>query len=365
MKTRVAARMGLWALLAIACGSDSESGSSTESGGKAAQGGQARGAAGAGPVTAGTSSAAAGPSSLVGGSPWMAGAAGSSSGMAAGGHTGGATTGGSGSGGKSAGGSNPGSAGGPSTGGAANGGASSGGRATGGTGTGGVTIAGSGGRATGGAATGGTGGTTGGGAGGGGRATGGTATGGKATGGGAGTTNCTCFNSGAPVCAPTGSITYALARAASPTAQQLAAYAAITCAMDMAVAYYNCYTVITKSLAVSYDPGVPTAQANYNGSMQFGSTASMNCITAMHEISHTVGIGTQALWAPRLSGGLWTGTSANALLQSITGNAADVVHGDAMHFWPYGLNYTTEVSSTADLVNHCRLVVALRADMGL
>jgi hypothetical protein len=133
----------------------------------------------------------------------------------------------------------------------------------------------------------------------------------------------------------------------------------------MATAYYNCYTNITKSLSVSYVPSVPTADGNINGSIRFGSTGSMNCITAMHEIAHTVGIGTSSKWSSLVSNGTFTGTNATAQLRTVTGNQSDVLHADSQHFWPYGLNYTTEVSSTADLVDHCQIVVAIRRDLGM
>jgi hypothetical protein len=63
--------------------------------------------------------------------------------------------------------------------------------------------------------------------------------------------------------------------------------------------------------------------------------------------------------------GIFTGTNATNQLREITGNATDEVHGDTQHFWPYGLNYTTEVKSEADILNHCKMVVAIRKDMGM
>jgi hypothetical protein len=203
----------------------------------------------------------------------------------------------------------------------------------------------------------------------GGRASGGTATGGKATGGAAtgGTTasNCSCVSSGPPSCTPTGRVTYTLARSSSPTAAEQAAYDAISCAMDMATAYYNCHTGITKTLNVSYVPSVATADGNINGSIRFGSTGSMNCITAMHEISHTVGIGTAGSWSSLVQNGIFTGTNATAQVRAISGNQSDQVHADTQHFWPHGLNYTSEASSPTDLVNHCLMVVAIRSDLGM
>jgi hypothetical protein len=121
-------------------------------------------------------------------------------------------------------------------------------------------------------------------------------------------TNCACLAKPAPVCTPTGHLTYTLARAPSPTADQADAYNVITCAMDMAVAYYNCYADITGSVRVSYDTGVTTADGNINGSIRFGASRSyMQCATAMHEIAHTQGIGTAPQWAAHVSGGLFVG----------------------------------------------------------
>ena len=177
--------------------------------------------------------------------------------------------------------------------------------------------------------------------------------------------NCTCLSLGPPACTPTGHVSYTLAKAASPTPEQVSAYAAITCAMDGAVAYYNCNTNITKQLNVTYDPGVPTADGNINGSVRFGGRDYMECVTGMHEIAHAVGVGTAPKWSTYSAGGVFTGTNAIAQLRAITGNASDVLHSDTQHFWPYGLNYTSEAHSTADLVDHCQMVTAIRKDLGL
>lgn len=166
-------------------------------------------------------------------------------------------------------------------------------------------------------------------------------------------------------CPSAGHITYTLNKATNPTADQADAYRRITSAMDQALTTYNCYTNVTKALNVSYNPSVATADANINGSIRFGAKSTMQKITAMHEISHTLGVGTSGSWSPRISGGIWTGSAATAQLRTLTGDQAAVVHGDRQHFWPYGLNYTSEVKSDADLAIHCKLVVALRKDMGL
>jgi hypothetical protein len=226
------------------------------------------------------------------------------------------------------------------------GGAGAGEAGTGGAGAGeaGTGGAGAGEAGTGGAGTGGTGGAGAGGAGGAGE--GGAGEGGAGTG-----------------CPGTGGITYTLAKVASPTAEQQSAYDKITSAMDEALSYYNCHTSIEKRLSVSYVPSVATADGNVNGSIRFGATSSMNYITAMHEIGHTVGVGSREFGALVVDG-VFTGEAATRQLRAITGNESDVVHADTQHFWPYGLNYTTEVKTTDDLVNHCKIVVAIREDIG-
>ncbi|KYF50619.1 hypothetical protein BE04_18350 [Sorangium cellulosum] len=160
-----------------------------------------------------------------------------------------------------------------------------------------------------------------------------------------------------------GGITYTLAMAPAPTAEQQSAYAMITGAMDEALSHYNCYTSIEKSLSVSYVPSVATADGNVNGSIRFGAFSSMNYITAMHEISHTLGVGSFE-FAAMVRDGVFTGEAATRQLRAITGNESDAVHADNQHFWPYGLNYTSEVETTDDLVNHCKMVIAIREDIG-
>ena len=229
---------------------------------------------------------------------------------------------------------------------AASGGHTSGGGAAGGDGGAGGAASGSGGAGAGEAGNGGAGAGGAGGAG-----TGGA--GGAGTGGAGGAGN---------GCVGTGGITYTLATVPAPTAEQQSAYDKITSAMDEALSYYNCHTSIEKHLSVSYVPSVATADGNVNGSIRFGATSSMNYITAMHEIGHTVGVGSFEFGALVVDG-VFTGEAATRQLRAITGNGSDVVHADTQHFWPYGLNYTTEVKTTDDLVNHCKMVVAIREDI--
>ena len=308
-------------VLSAAC-SSSPTDSMTEAGG--ATGGDTAGASGSAPLPTGGAQSTGGASS-TGYAGNAAAAAGTSGAAGALGGTGGSLT---GSGGISG------------NGGRAQGGSANGGNSSGGTSGGGANTAGAGGPS-------------------GGSANGGSANGGSASGGAGGTT-----------CPGNGHLTYTLAKAASPTATEQAAYDKIKTAMDKAIGYYNCYTSITKSLNVSYVPSVATADGNINGSLRFGSnTTYMDYRTAMHEIGHTVGIGQASNWGSFLSGGLFTGTHANAQLKVINAKLSKPlypeVHADTQHFWPYGINQQSEVTGEADLIAHCQMVVAIREDLGL
>jgi len=160
-----------------------------------------------------------------------------------------------------------------------------------------------------------------------------------------------------------GNVTYTLVNVSNPTDDQIDAYNRIQSAMDKAVAFYNEYTSITKTLTVYYEPSVSTADGNINGTIRFGSNRSyMNHITAMHEIAHTVGVGTSGKWSSLIVNGVYTGPNATAAIRAITGDNNAVIKGDSAHFWPYGLNYTSEVKSEQDLINHCIIVDAMKKD---
>lgn len=137
-----------------------------------------------------------------------------------------------------------------------------------------------------------------------------------------------------------GNVTYTLAQNANPTAEESAAYARIKAAFDEAVAYYNNFTSINKTLYVTYNPGVPTADANFAGNIRVGSnTGYQRTGTALHEIAHTVGVGQHSYWTNNLiMGGVYQGVQANRLLRFMTRNPGESLKGDNIHFWPYGIN---------------------------
>lgn len=139
-------------------------------------------------------------------------------------------------------------------------------------------------------------------------------------------------------------------------------------ALDSACYYYNMYTSFTANIYVYYNAGIPTAQASYHGSIGFGPNTSYMWVgTAMHEMAHYFGSGTTNTWKNLMVGGVWQGSNAQSLCQELAG---ETLKGDnnsnPIHFWPYGINYRSEVHSSTDLVNHAKIVQAMLVeDCGL
>jgi len=158
-------------------------------------------------------------------------------------------------------------------------------------------------------------------------------------------------------------VTYTLHKSANPTADEQDAYERITAVMDSAVYIYNKYTNLSKYINVYYAPGVPTAEASSNGDLRFGENRSYMFVgTAMHEMAHTMGMGTTDAYRSMFKDGVFQGEKAQALIKEIDGPDA-VLKGDSQHFWPYGLNYASEVHSEQDLINHARVVEAMYQDI--
>ena len=159
-------------------------------------------------------------------------------------------------------------------------------------------------------------------------------------------------------------VEYVLHKVENPTADQLDAYQRITAVMDSAVYYYNTYTNLSKHINVYYAPGVPTAEASSNGDLRFGENRTYMYVgTAMHEMAHTMGIGTTTEYQNMRSNGVFLGEKAQALLKELDKNPDAELHCDAQHFWPYGLNQKSEVKSEQDLINHAKIVNAMYQDI--
>lgn len=140
-----------------------------------------------------------------------------------------------------------------------------------------------------------------------------------------------------------GAITWTLDKSSNPTDDESAAYGRIEEAMTAAVArHQRLAPSISKTIRVSYSPGVPTAEANYNGDLRFGTDAAYQTErTALHEISHTLGVGQRQAFDDRCASGDWP--TALPLLRSWDGEGT-VIECGGSHFWPYGLNFETEWS---------------------
>jgi hypothetical protein len=113
---------------------------------------------------------------------------------------------------------------------------------------------------------------------------------------------------------------------------------------------------------VYYNPGVPTAQAGYYGSIDFGGTWPNERVT-QHEMNHWMGSGTYWNWANQFSGGAWTGPKVSALMQQFDGEGAEL-RQSGVHFYPYGLNYDSEVVNNSIYMRNVALTYAMRQDMG-
>jgi len=159
----------------------------------------------------------------------------------------------------------------------------------------------------------------------------------------------------------TGNVTYNLAVDPSQYPEY---YSLLKTALDSACYYYNRYTSFRANIYVYYNAGIPTAQASYHGSIGFGpNTGYMWVGTVMHEMAHYFGSGTTNVWKSLMVGGVWQGAVAQALCQELAGTTLKGDNNDnPIHFWPFGINYRSEVSSSTDLVNHARIVQAMLVD---
>ncbi|KAL2152729.1 hypothetical protein VTH82DRAFT_5914 [Thermothelomyces myriococcoides] len=146
------------------------------------------------------------------------------------------------------------------------------------------------------------------------------------------------------------------------SADEQDAYGRIEAAMQAAVNRYNRLAPLAqKQITVQYVPSVPTADGNFNGNIRFGADrAYMTERTALHEISHTLGVGQTRAFDDRCAAGPSGWPTAIELLRSWDGPDA-VINCGGGHFWPYGLNYENEMSET-NAERHCLLVNAMLAD---
>ncbi len=136
----------------------------------------------------------------------------------------------------------------------------------------------------------------------------------------------------------------------------------ITNAMNDACARYNAGADWeARMLNVSYNPGVPTADANVIGNIRFGANPSFQSTrTAMHEMGHCYGVGQTGNWSNLTDGGTYSGANGIAAIKAFeTQNSK--ISGGGGHFWPYGLNYDNEWSE-AGAFRHVKIVRSMDLD---
>lgn len=158
-------------------------------------------------------------------------------------------------------------------------------------------------------------------------------------------------------------LTYTIGGNWDSTARRDAAEAAA----QAVLARYNAFApngFDNRNVYIYYDPGIPTAQASYHGSIGFGGTWPNERVT-QHELGHYLGLpyGNKGAWDGFLSGGAWSGAQASALVRQFEGDQA-TLNGDGIHFWPYGLNFDNEFSALS-AQRQVAMVYAMRADMGI
>ena len=129
--------------------------------------------------------------------------------------------------------------------------------------------------------------------------------------------------------------------------------------MNQVVATWNAYSNYNFSIPVYYNSGIPTAQANYMGSIGFGGQG--NFRAAMHESSHWFGTGGVTQWDLHQRFSVWNGAYVSALRSAFDGpGERQFIYG--VHYGPQGANYDSE-GVQGDIMVH--IIGAFRRDMNL
>src|SRR5690606_7789661 len=81
-------------------------------------------------------------------------------------------------------------------------------------------------------------------------------------------------------------------------------------------AFYNQHGSFNKHWAVTYHPGIPTAEGNYDGYMGYGGIRNERVV--FHEAAHTFGMGTHWAYGGLVAGG-WKGQHGNRALSESYG----------------------------------------------
>ncbi|ANI89083.1 hypothetical protein A9P82_07135 [Arachidicoccus ginsenosidimutans] len=149
----------------------------------------------------------------------------------------------------------------------------------------------------------------------------------------------------------------------NPTGDEATFWKQIKIAADSAAWYLSHYTSATKTYTINYSPGTPTADDNNEGWIRVGTSSSYWTIATMeHEMNHGIGNGTTSWWTTMIQNGIYTGKNGQEMIRLITGDSTAVLNGDSQHFWPYGLNQNSEVTSSWDYVYSALIVESFRKD---
>ena len=148
--------------------------------------------------------------------------------------------------------------------------------------------------------------------------------------------------------------------------------ARITAAVNSAIEYFNNLTSVVKCFDVTYSPGTPTADCNYQSQpwMNVGSNTSYQRTgTIMHEMQHGLGlIPYETQWSKDIlregnGTGKWLGDRVTEFLHFWDNNTTSVLNGDTQHMWPYGINGASEDDGTEALyIANAMLCQALGED---
>lgn len=168
---------------------------------------------------------------------------------------------------------------------------------------------------------------------------------------------------------PSGGITFSYDYGAPADANKR-----IVDALTSAVGYWNNLTSI-KGLNISchYGSGTPTADCSYGGWMRVGPNSSYQRTgTILHEMGHAVGVGTHTVWSGpnsplRSNGGSgnWLGDRVTQVLRFWDNSQTEMLQGDGMHMWPYGINGANEDNGSEGLYMINGLITQALGEDGL
>lgn len=142
----------------------------------------------------------------------------------------------------------------------------------------------------------------------------------------------------------------------------LSKHKVIAARMDSASYYYSVYCSKPKNIKVKYKTSVPTANSVVGGqTINFG--GQMGLSTALHEISHSIGVGSKRWQNIYLDDSKkYCKPIATQLIIELTNNPNAKISGDKSHFWPFNMNYSKDLKSEEDAIRHVMILEAMVQD---